>query len=336
MADVPQPVRIALFNHKAGVGKTTLTANIAFALAEMGKSVLLVDSDPQCNLTSYLLPDEQVNELLSKSSESDGRTIWTAVSPIVDDTGPCRLIEPTAVGGLRLLPGDIKLAEFEDFLYGAWTDSMKRRLGALTAITSISTLIADIHRQSPLDYVFYDTGSNIGPLNRVLLLDSNFFIVPVTCDLFSIRALATLGQTINTWVKDTDTINSIAPDNMPLLKGEPALLGYILQPFRVYGRPMTKEAGFYLPKIKNRIREDVAAVLRKWADRLVPPEAEDRNLGEVKDLASLVSIAQREGVSSWECSSGTPAQRRAAKRSFMHIANNINGYAVRGSAGEAA
>ena len=41
------PVRITLFNHKGGVGKTTLTTNIAFALAEMGKSVLLVDSDPQ-------------------------------------------------------------------------------------------------------------------------------------------------------------------------------------------------------------------------------------------------------------------------------------------------
>ena len=336
MADVPQPVRIALFNHKAGVGKTTLTANIAFALAEIGKSVLLVDSDPQCNLTSYLLPDEQVNELLSKSSESDGRTIWTAVSPIVDDTGPCRLIEPTAVGGLRLLPGDIKLAEFEDFLYGAWTDSMKRRLGALTAITSISTLIADIHRQSPLDYVFYDTGSNIGPLNRVLLLDACYFIVPVTCDLFSVRALATLGQAISTWMKDADIIKSIAPDNMRLLKAKPALLGYIPQPFRAYGRPMAKEASFYLPEIKNRVREDIAAVLRKHGDCLVPPGAKDPNIGEVKDLASLVRIAQREGVSTWECSGGTPAERRLAKQSFMHIANNVNGYVVRSSAEEAA
>ena len=77
------PVRITLFNHKGGVGKTTLTANIAFALAEMGRSVLLVDSDPQCNLTAYLLADEDVDELLNQSSGSDGQTIWTAVSPVV-------------------------------------------------------------------------------------------------------------------------------------------------------------------------------------------------------------------------------------------------------------
>lgn len=69
---VSAPVRITLFNHKGGVGKTTLTANIAFALAEIGKSVLLVDSDPQCNLTSYLLADDVVDELLNESDGPQG------------------------------------------------------------------------------------------------------------------------------------------------------------------------------------------------------------------------------------------------------------------------
>ena len=123
---------------------------------------------------------------------------------------------------------------------------------------------------------------------------------------------------------------------MALLVGEPALLGYIPQPFRVYGRPMTKEASFYLPEFKNRIREDVAAVLREHGERLVPAGVADPNLGEVPNLAPLVQMAQREGVSTWECSSGTPAQRGAARRSFMHIANGVNTYAIRSSAGAVA
>lgn len=320
---MPKPVRITLFNHKGGVGKTTLTANIAFALAEMGKSVLLVDSDPQCNLTSYLLTDDIVDNLLTESSESDGQTIWSAVYPIVDNTGPGRLVEPFAVGDLKLLPGDIKLSEFEEFLYDSWTDSLKRRRGALRAITSISTLVSQIHSQSSLDYVFYDTGPNIGALNRVLLLDSDFFIVPVACDLYSVRALATLGQTLSKWLREAETIANIAPDGVDLLPSAPTFLGYIPQRFKIYGQEMTTQAVDYLREIKGRIHTDVSNVLRKHDRNLAPKLSNNPQLGEIKDMSSLVLSGQREGVSVWECSSGTPAQRNKAKRDFRAIANCV-------------
>ena len=58
--------KIALFNHKGGVGKTTLTVNIANAMAEAGKRVLLVDADPQCNLTSFYLEESTLEELLGR------------------------------------------------------------------------------------------------------------------------------------------------------------------------------------------------------------------------------------------------------------------------------
>ena len=109
-----RPVRITIFNHKGGVGKTTLTANIAFALSSLGKSVLLVDSDPQCNLTSYLLSDDIVDDLLNRSNDPNGRTIWTAVKPIFDNTavaGVVKLVPPTMIGDIALLPGDIRLSE---------------------------------------------------------------------------------------------------------------------------------------------------------------------------------------------------------------------------------
>ena len=318
-----RPVRITLFNHKGGVGKTTLTANIAFAMAEMGKSVLLVDSDPQCNLTSYLLADDVVDDLLRESNESDGQTIWSAVRPVINNTGPGRLVEPQVVGQVKLLPGDIKLSEFEEFLYDSWTDSLKRRLGALRAITSISTLVDQTHRQSPIDFVFYDPGPNIGALNRALLLDSDFFIVPVACDLYSMRALATLGQAMSRWVFDAETIAAIAPDNATLLTAKPVFLGYIPQRFRVYGQKMVKEAGFYLREIKGRVHEDVAAVLRKQEESLAPPRSVDPVLGQVKDLASLVQAAQRQGVPIWECSLATTSQAKSTRSTFRKIAKCI-------------
>ena len=59
-------IRLSVFNHKGGVGKTTLTMNLAATLAEEGKRVLVVDSDPQCNLTSYLIEDDVVDRLLDE------------------------------------------------------------------------------------------------------------------------------------------------------------------------------------------------------------------------------------------------------------------------------
>ena len=141
---MPKPARITLFNHKGGVGKTTLTANIAFALAEMGKSVLLVDSDPQCNLTSYLLADDVVDELLNESDGAEGRTIWSALKPVVDGDRACRLVEPMRIGHVALLPGDIRLSSFEESLNESWVGCFRRRLGALYATSSISTLVSGL------------------------------------------------------------------------------------------------------------------------------------------------------------------------------------------------
>jgi cellulose biosynthesis protein BcsQ len=74
-ADRGSAKRIAIFNHKGGVGKTTLTLNIAAALASLGRRVLLVDSDPQCNLTSYVLEGSVVDDLLDNSDTAKGQTI---------------------------------------------------------------------------------------------------------------------------------------------------------------------------------------------------------------------------------------------------------------------
>ena len=317
------PVRITIYNHKGGVGKTTLAVNIAFALSSLGKSVLLIDSDPQCNLTSYLLADDVVDDLLDHSNDQDGKTIWSAVKPVINNTGSVRLVDLTEIGDITLLPGDIRLYEFEEFLEDAWANGFRRRMGALRDTSSISYLISSLANQRDFDFVFYDTGPNIGSLNRVLLLDSDFFIVPVACDLFSTRALATLGQTIKRWIIDAETIDAIAPDGAMALKGKPEFLGYIPQQFKVYGQDMTLEANSYYKKIRSRVNKDISSVLREIDRKLAPAHSADPVIGKVQDLASVVQAAQRQGVPIWDCKSPARSQKKAAEKSFFQIAERI-------------
>jgi cellulose biosynthesis protein BcsQ len=54
--------RIALFNYKGGVSKTTTTFNLGWMLALKGKRVIMVDADPQCNLTGFVLDEEEFSD----------------------------------------------------------------------------------------------------------------------------------------------------------------------------------------------------------------------------------------------------------------------------------
>ena len=318
-----RPHRIIIYNHKGGVGKTTLTFHIASALAALNKKVLLVDTDPQCNLTSFLLDDEVVNDLLDRSDGPSGKTIWSSVKPIWDQSGDVRLIDPQVVGSLSLIPGDILLSRFEELLGEAWTHCFQRRLGGFHAMGAISELVDSVSAVRSFDFVFYDAGPNIGPLNRALLLDSDAFIVPVACDLFSKRALKMLGQKLKEWIVDWRTAASLAPDRTSLLSGAPRFIGYIPQRFKVYGKVMAREPTFYLGALKRRMHDDITAILTQVDPDLVPIAQKDFLLGEVKDYPSLVQTAQREGVPIWDCSSTDTHQKELARVAFKKIAENL-------------
>lgn len=319
-------IRIALYNHKGGVGKTTLTANIAVSLASMGKKVLLVDSDPQCNLTSYFIEDKVVDKLLDNSDDTNGRTIWSALRPVVDAEGDYKTIKPyeTLIDGLYILPGDIRLAEFESELNIFWEQCFQRKIKGYKGTNSLSSLINDLSKLYKIDYIFYDTGPNIGPLNRAILLDCDFFIIPAACDLFSIRALSSLGETLTKWINEWEIIKTLAPTKSYLMPGKPKFLGYIPQRFKIYAGRITQTSSLYVSLIEKAIQDKVLKALHKINTSLAPISVSGTKLGTVKDFSTLVQYAQSKGVPFSEVSEGsTIEQRNIAKNAFDNIARNI-------------
>lgn len=117
---------LAFFNNKGGVGKTTLVYHLAWTFAEQGVRVLMADLDPQSNLSAMSLEQDDL-EALWPDENLDRKSIRGAIEPIIDGTGDIQ--EPhieIVYRRLALLPGDIRLAEFEQKLSDAWPRCMDR------------------------------------------------------------------------------------------------------------------------------------------------------------------------------------------------------------------
>lgn len=325
--------KIALFNHKGGVGKTTLTVNLAEALAASGEIVLLIDADPQCNLTSFYLEEKDLEEMLSLSDNGSGKTIWSAVKPVVDGRGGVAQIPVwrTSKKNIFLIAGDVLLSEYEEVLPEAWTECFARRTRGYDITTALSQVADIAGKQIGATICMYDVGPNVGALNRVILLDCDCFVTPVCADLFSLRALSTVGRSVGKWIKDWETIRNLASlkDRGRLPIGKPSYLGYITSAFKVNsGRNAANPHATWEAKIEPRVVDRVINELGTIDPALVPDPGEVNKIGGVKHFHSLAPEAQKHGVAIGSLrglvNPGHYAQVDEARRSFSEIAVELS------------
>jgi cellulose biosynthesis protein BcsQ len=316
--------RIVLINHKGGVGKTTLTVNLAHAIVDAGKRVLLVDTDPQCSLSSFFLTEKFLDGMLDDSETDTGNTIWSALQPVSEGTGAARPITPVKIRDrLHIAVGDIRLAQFESSLADSWHLCLGRNRRGYFCSAALSILVDDLVAKTDADFVFFDAGPNVGPLNRVVLLDCTHFVVPAACDLFSTRALKTLGFALSDWVSTWERIREQAPDKSPLLPGTPALLGYIPQGFRVYRGDMAASPFSALSKLESRLIEFVWKPMQIAYGASTKERPSNLKLGQVKFFGTLVTDAQTQGLPLWEVSGGNAGGKSEARSVFQDLARRI-------------
>lgn len=321
---------IALFNHKGGVGKTTLTINIADAMADLGYKILIVDADPQCNLTSFYLSEKELDQLLGESGDEQGSTLWSSIKPVVMGEGPIRDIKVYSIGDeekLFLCPGDVLLADYEEELPAAWTGSFARKQRDYNVVCALSNSVRSLAKKHKVDIVIYDVGPNVGPLNRTVLMDCDYFATPVGADLFSLRALTTVGRSITRWVTDWRTVRDLAGDDAnKLLNGFPRYLGYITSAYKVSSGTQTTEPHEYWEKrIGSRVQARVVQELRKISTRLVP--ISNNKIGSVKNFQSLAPQGQRYALPIGKLkgfvNAGYNTQVTEARESFRALAREL-------------
>lgn len=314
--------RFTVFNHKGGVGKTTLIANLAFAFADKNIRCLLVDGDPQGNLTSYLIEDNVVNDLLDNSDGPAGRTLWSALKPIVEGSGPAREILPFDIQSKFLLaPGDIRLAEFETELADFWGECFQRRIRGFRGTQALSSVVDAICAKSKVDLVIYDSGPNVGPLTRIMLLDSDYFAIPAAWDLFSTRAVKTLGHILEKWIREWRSISDLAPPELIQMSGKPKLVGYIPQQFRIWGNAPTSSYAEMIPMVDRAVSEDVLARLKAVDAELGSAAKAPLKLPEIRSFGGAAAISQTTGQPLWLADRIAEPQRQDALSAFSKLAD---------------
>lgn len=171
---VPQVISIA--NNKGGPGKTSITVNLAYALAEMGNKVLVIDSDMQMNTTASLNCDRNKDMSLFHA--------------ITEKTPIKELITPTAWENLDIVRSDYDLATIDLLMY----NMMKRE-------TIISGLMESVKEMGVYDYIIFDTNPTLGLLNLNCLAASEYILIPVELNAFGIEGLNTMADYINEKVR---------------------------------------------------------------------------------------------------------------------------------------
>ncbi|RVU17090.1 ParA family protein [Methylobacterium oryzihabitans] len=235
--------QIAIFNHKGGVSKTTMTFHLAWMLAALGKRVMVVDCDPQCNLTGVFIGNLDTDDYPFESeSPQKPRNIRDAVRPAFESRPytitATELYESRLRPGLFLLPGHVGLSEYESQL--AVAHELSNTLSALQNIPgALHHAIDRAAIANNIDYAFVDMSPSLGAINQNLFMTSDGFILPMAPDLFSSMALRSLARTLpkwGEWGKKAASNLILKEADYPFRPVTPAYLGATVNNFRKRAR----------------------------------------------------------------------------------------------------
>lgn len=280
---------LAFFNNKGGVGKTSMVYHLAWMFADRGMRVIAADLDPQGNLTTAFLDEDRLEEIMP----DDGHplTVFGAIQPLKRGVGD--IAEPhveVVSERLGLIVGDMALSTFEDQLSEVWPKCMdrdERAFRVTSAFWRILQRAAEIHGA---ELILVDLGPNLGAINRAALIASDFVVIPLGPDLFSLQGLRNLGPALRHWREEwKERLKKNPVGDLALPSGTILPIGYVVlrhsirldRPVKAFDRWIARIPATY-----------AVAVLDRRAESSPNIDDDPHCIAKLKDYRSLMPLAQ--------------------------------------------
>lgn len=190
---------LVVFNQKGGVGKSTITCNLAAISASQGLQTLVIDLDPQGNSTSYLLGDSASDDQPNVAGFFE-HSLSYSFRPVP----PTEFIVPTPHENLHVMPSSAALTELQTKL-----ESRQKIYKLREALQKLG---------ETYDRIYIDTPPALNFFTRSALIGASGCLIPFDCDEFSRKALYTL----------MDNVQEIRADHNPDL----AVKGIVVNQFQ--------------------------------------------------------------------------------------------------------
>lgn len=282
---------IAFFNNKGGVGKTSLVYHLAWMYFDLGLKVIAADLDPQANLTAAFLDEDRLEEVWEGSNADSYNTVFRCVKPLLSGIGDIAAPNLEKIeDGLSLLIGDLQLSGFEDELSSQWSDCLDRKERAFRVISAFWRVLSQAASIDNADVVLVDLGPNLGAINRAALIASDYVVVPLSPDLFSLQGLKNLGPTVRRWREEwQERIPKNPASDLALPKGKMQPVGYVILQHGVrFDRPV-KAFQRWIERIPHIYS---AEVLQEPNETALTPSTDPNRLALLKHYQSLMPMAQ--------------------------------------------
>lgn len=290
-------ITIAMFNHKGGVSKTTTVYNLGWMLSSMGKKVILIDTDSQCNLSSIVIGENELEGFYKANPDMNIKSYLSAAfdaKPSLIEPATCLKVKDN--DNLFLLPGSFDLSEYEVSLGISFTVSAA--LGPLKNLPgSFNYLIEKTAERYEADFVLIDMNPSLSAINQVLLESSHYFIVPAMPDYFSNMAIKSLSHILPKWEKWAVTAREAFRDaTYPFPTHTPKFLGTIIQRFNIRNGKATGANKDLINDINKTVTEYLAPNLEKENMLIKGKYTEDFCLGLIPDFNTLNAFYQKNGI----------------------------------------